>query len=133
VVLAYLRWPRADRTGLINLLTPGTTLAQLDAESAAERWPMERITDIATYPTVPLTQGAGENALSPTTAVCVEFAESSNPNLRRWLVYTLRFQPADSQQRLPERWTVSGAFTEPAPMEPPPSGYCTTVLNRNAP
>jgi hypothetical protein len=139
VVLAYLRWPRPVDTGLEKLLTPGTVLAQLDAESATERLPLEQIVDIAAYASVPmnaeqvataLQQGDG---LTPTTAVCVEFAETVNPTLRRWVIYTLRYQPPDRSQRLPYRWTVSGAVTEPPPMEPPPPGYCETVLHRNAP
>ena len=133
VVLAYLLWPRADSAGLLHLLTPGTTLAQIDAESAAERWSLERIAEIAAYPSVPMAQGGTEQVLSPTTAVCVEFAERANPTLRRWLVYTLRYQPPDAQQRLAERWTVSGAVAEPVPMEPPPADYCATILSRNAP
>ncbi len=134
VVMAYMHWPRADTTGLINLLTPGTTLAQLDAESVATRWPMERVADIAAYPSVTMPhEGEAETVLSPTTAVCVEFAELANPALRRWLVYTLRFQPPVAQQRLPERWTVSGAFAEPAPPAPPPDHYCREVLNRRTP
>jgi hypothetical protein len=71
--------------------------------------------------------------LSPTTVVCVEFAERANPSLRRWVVYTLRYQPPDAAQQLPDRWTVSGAFSEPVPMEPPPADYCETILERNAP
>ena len=133
VVLAYLHWSRADSAGLLHLLTPGTTLGQLDAESAAERWPIERIADIAAYPSVPMAQTEAEHVLSPTTTVCVEFAETANPTLRRWLLYTLRYQPPDAQQRLPGRWTVSGAFPEPMPMEPPPAGYCATILERIAP
>ncbi len=69
----------------------------------------------------------------PTTTVCVEFAETANPTLRRWVVYTLRYQPPDAVLQLPDRWTVSGAFTEPPPMESPAPGYCATILNRNAP
>lgn len=133
VVLAYLRWPRAGDMGMLTLLTPGTTLPQLDAESASERWQMERVADIAAYASVPMSQEQVGGALTPTTAVCVEFAETVNPALRRWVVYTLRYQPADSAQRLPGRWTVSGARTEPPPMEPPSAGYCETILARNAP
>ena len=122
-----------------KLLTPGTTLPQLDAESASERWVIEQIADIAAYPSVPMNTaqvtGAqqGGDVLAPTTTVCVEFAESANPSLRRWVVYTLRYQPPNAAQKLPDRWTVSGARTEPPPMEPPPPGYCTTILDRNAP
>lgn len=133
VALAYLRWPRAGDTGMLTLLTPGTTLPQVDAESHAERWPLERIEDITAYPSVPMSQEQVGGALTPTTAVCVEFVETVNPALRRWVVYTLRYQPGDAAQRLPGRWTVSGAVNEPSPMEPPPAGYCATILARNAP
>jgi hypothetical protein len=122
-----------------GLLTPGATLSQLEAESAYERFPLERVADIAAYASVPMNAAQvesvqGQNdSLAPTTSVCVEFAEKSNPTLRRWVVFTLRYQPPDETQRLPDRWTLSGAFTEPPPMEPPPPGYCATILNRNAP
>ncbi|MCC6456851.1 MAG: hypothetical protein IT328_17985 [Caldilineaceae bacterium] len=142
VVLAYLLWPRAAEGGLDLLLTPGTTLPQLDAESAYTRLAMERIEDIAAYTTVPMRyeqmpsaqdqQGQG-SAIAPTTPVCVEFAEQANPTIRRWVVFTLRYQPPDGAQRLPDRWTVSGALAEPAPLETPPPGYCAAILARNAP
>jgi hypothetical protein len=139
VVLAYLLWPRPADAGLEALLTPGTTLPQLDAESAFERLPMERIEDIAAYPTMPMAptqvesvQEAGDD-LNLTTSVCVEFAEQANPTVRRWVVFTLRYQPPGVMPRLPDRWTLSGALREPLPMEPPPPGYCTTILDRNAP
>jgi hypothetical protein len=73
------------------------------------------------------------DALAPTTTVCVEFAEQANPTLRRWVVYTLRYQPADVAQRLPDRWTVSGALREPPPVEEQPANYCEQILERNAP
>jgi hypothetical protein len=57
----------------------------------------------------------------------------TNPALRRWVLYTLRYQPPDVEQRLPDRWTISGAFTEPPPLEPPAAGYCESILARNAP
>jgi hypothetical protein len=118
---------------LSHLLTPGTALAQVDAESAAERWALEIVTDIAAYHTLPMDYSASSASLSPTTTVCVEFAERGNLMLRRWVVYTLRFQPAAPSQRLPERWTLSGGFTEPRPMGDLPTGYCETILKRNAP
>src|SRR5690606_25697001 len=116
-------------SGLDQLLTPGTTLPQLDAESAYARVAMERIEDIAAYATVPMNpeyvpavQATQEqsSAIAPTTSVCVEFAEQANPTIRRWVVYTLRYQPPDVAQRLPERWTLSGALAEPPPLETPP-------------
>jgi hypothetical protein len=133
VVLAYLRRPRAGDAQLTNLLTPGSTLAQLDAESGAERWPRERIVDIAAYTNRPVRPLETEPLQATTTTVCVEFDETLNPSLRRWLVYTLRYQPPDAAQRLPERWTVSSAFTEPPPVTPPGMGYCEQILARNAP
>jgi hypothetical protein len=132
VVMAYLRYPRTDATEMIKFLTPGTTLAQLDAESNAERWPLERVVDIAAYRNMPMDTRATGDA-PPTTLVCVEFAETTNPTLRRWTLYTLRYQPADAATRLPERWTVSGAFAEPPPMNRPGEGYCNEILARNAP
>lgn len=144
VVLAYLLGARVGDGALSNLLTPETTLAQVDAESAYERLRIEHIVDVATYPSVPMSQAQVSTiqeqggAASPTTTVCVEFSEIANATLRRWVVYTLRFQPADSTQRLPDRWTVSGARSEPIPMqtfpaEASPTGYCEIVLQRNAP
>jgi hypothetical protein len=136
VVMAYLRWPRADAAAIAKLLTPGTTVPQLDAESAYERLAIEQIKDIAAYPSVPV-RGERAAASQPesvlTTVVCVEFAETANATLRRWVLYTLRYQPQDAGQQLPERWTVSGAVAEPLPPEPPSAGYCNTILERNAP
>jgi hypothetical protein len=139
VVLAFLLWPRPGSAELEGLLTPGTTLSQLEAEMAFERLPMEWIADIAAYPTVPMSRAEVESLqnqspdMAPTTSVCVEFAEHSNPSLRRWVVFTLRYQPPNAFQRLPDQWTLSGALREPPPMEPPPPGYCTAILDRNAP
>jgi hypothetical protein len=131
VVLAYLLSPRSGELAPDELLTPGTSVEQLDAQSAYERLPTERIDDIAAYPSALIEQGQPEAGL--TTSVCVELAEKANPSLRRWLVYTLRYEPADMSKSLPERWTVSGAFTEPPPVDPPQHGYCEVVLGRNVP
>jgi hypothetical protein len=132
-VLAYLRLPRAGDARLAALLTPGATLAQLDAESAAERWPGERVVDIAAYTNAPVRLVETETSQATTTTVCVEFDETVNPSLRRWLVYTLRYQPPDAAQQLPERWTVSSAIPEPPPVVAPGPGYCGQILARNAP
>ena len=50
VVLAYLLSPRSGEIGPDELLTPGMTLPQVDAQSAYERLAIERIEDIAAYP-----------------------------------------------------------------------------------
>lgn len=139
VVLAYLLQQRPADDLLQPLLTPGTTLPQLDAESGYTRFAMERIEDVATYETTPLraeqAQRAQEQAsvIAPTTPVCVELAEQANPSIRRWVIFTLRYQPSDAAQRLPGRWTLSGAFEEPTPVQTPASGYCETILARSAP
>ncbi len=154
VVLAYLLWQRPASAELTQLLTPGTTLPQLDADSAYERWALERIDDLAAYPSVPLAlvhsrniqtptveipsieipsveiQG---NGVAPTTTVCVELVEKTNLSMRRWVIFTLRYQPPDKAQQLPDRWTLSGARTEPAPMDSSASGTCSTILARRAP
>jgi hypothetical protein len=71
--------------------------------------------------------------VAPTTTVCVEFVEKTNLSMRRWVVFTLRYQPPDKAQQLPDRWTLSGARTEPAPMDSSASGTCSTILARRAP
>jgi hypothetical protein len=153
VVLAYLLWQRPASAELAQLLTPGTTLPQLDADSVHDRWAIERIDDLAAYPSVPLalassqniqqdiqtptveipTVGIQGNGVAPTTTVCVEFVEKTNLSMRRWVVFTLRYQPPDKAQQLPDRWTLSGARTEPAPMDSSASGTCSTILARRAP
>lgn len=133
VVMAYLHDPRVDNGAMLKFMTPGITPAQVDAESGAEHWPLEYIADIAAYRSLPMRQEQALNGPSPTTTVCVEFAEKANPAVRRWVLYTLRYQPSDPTQRQPERWTVSGALREPPPLQPPPAGYCETILQRNAP
>ncbi len=134
VVLAYLLWPRPDSENLTGLLTPGVTLPQLDAQMVYDRLAVERIEDIVAYVTLPL--DLAETAVSETsvtTPVCVELAENANPDLRRWVVFTLRYQPADAAAQLPARWTLSSARTEPPPPTLPEEGYCTTILARSAP
>ena len=149
VVLAYLLWPRPADTGLSALLTPDTTLPQVDAESAMERLPLERIDDIAAYAAIPLARlqlpvASEQNAqvpdaespsasVFPTTSVCVEIVERADPKARRWVVFTLQYQPRDETQRLPGRWTISGAHIEPPPVESSAVGYCSVILARSAP
>jgi hypothetical protein len=149
VVLAYLLWPRPADTGLSALLTSSTTLPQVDAESAMERLPFERIDDIAAYAAVPLSllqlpAASEQNAQAPgaelpsvsvfpTTSVCVEMVERANPKARRWVVFTLQYQPPDEAQQLPDHWTISGAHIEPPSVEPSAVGYCSVILARNAP
>ena len=134
VVLAYLRAPLTSRTGLDLLMTPGVAVAQVDADAHVSRLPNERIDDIATYATVQVTPGSVQNGeFAPTTSVCVELAELPDADARRWMVFTLRYQPPDLDRRLPDRWTISGVRTEPRPVTLPTGSYCTQILSRGAP
>jgi hypothetical protein len=116
-----------------HLVTPGVTLAQLDADAGYNRVTQERVEDIATYPTVPVqAESLQGGSFAPTTAVCAELAERADPARRRWVVFTLRYQPPDLEQRLPDRWTLSGAAPVPAPVAAEES-YCADVLQRRNP
>ena len=147
VALAYLTAVTGDRAGLDLLVTPGVAAGQVDADANVGRLANERIDDIATYATVQVTPGSVQNGeFAPTTSVCAELVETpkatdadaskvslSAPTVRRWVVFTLRYQPPDLERRLPDRWTISGAHTEPSPVTPPTGSYCTTILGRGAP
>jgi hypothetical protein len=52
---------------------------------------------------------------------------------RRWLVFTLRYQPADLQARLPDRWIITGAAQEPAPIATQSTSYCRSIIERASP
>jgi hypothetical protein len=134
VVLAYLRMPEGDRKGLDLLLTPGVAAGQVDADVDVGRLANERIDDIATYATVQVTPGAlREGEFAPTTSACVQLTGQDNADARRWLVFTLRYQPPDLERRLPDRWTISGVRAEPRPISPPAGPYCASILGRGAP
>jgi hypothetical protein len=133
VVLAYLLWPRPADAALLALLRPGVTVPQLDAELRYDRLVVEQIEDIAAPITLPLGLGTGAvDGVGVTTPVCVELSERANPNVRRWVVFTLYYLPVDGAARLPGRWTLSSAYQEPPPT-PPQANYCEAILARRAP
>jgi hypothetical protein len=132
VVLRYLLGNH-ERVG-DHLVTPGAALAQVDADAGYSRVAQERVEDIATYPTVPVQAASLQgDATAPTTAVCVELAERAAPEQRRWVVFTLRYQPPDLERRLSDRWTLSGAASVPPPPVAPDDPYCASVLQRRKP
>lgn len=134
VVLAYLQRPPRGDLALERLVAPNIATAQIDADGALERLPRERIDDIATYRTIPVPPGGVQTGeFAPTTSVCVQLSERESPSIRRWLVFTLRYQPPDNTTQLPDRWSIAGVRFEPQPVTPPQRPYCETVLARSAP
>lgn len=134
VVLAYLQRPVVGERTLEQLVAPGVTPAQIDADGALERLSRERIDDIDTYRTIPVApSGIQAGDFAPTTSVCVQLGDRIEPTIQRWLVFTLRYQPPDSATQLPDRWTIAGVRFEPQPVTTPQRPYCQTVLARSAP
>jgi len=135
--LAYLSlMAAASRTAeqeaaLADLLTPDADAGQIAADAGSALLPNERVEDIATHPTVPaLPANLQSGVFAPTTAVCVELAQQAEPQFRRWVLLTLRYQPPDLERGLPERWTVSGAAQAPPPPASPQTSYCESILTQ---
>jgi hypothetical protein len=129
VVLAYLLGLRPSSDGLKNLLADGVTLLQIDTDADIARLALERVEDVDTYPTVPVnaaTLRSGEFA--PTTVVCVELADKAQPNMSRWVLFTLRYLPPNLEQRLPDRWVIAGAQMQPQPIARPEAPHCRHLL-----
>ena len=150
VVLAYLLGPRPGGDDLAGLVSDEYGVMQLDADLNYARLAVERIEDLATYPSLPMSpnQATGQatngeaqpSALSSalplalsSTIVCVELVEIADPQVRRWVLVTLRYHAADVTQGLIDRWRIAGAQPEPLPVTPPGAGYCNQILARNAP
>ena len=139
VVLAYLLQSRpangsAPARDLADLMTPDVTVAQVDADMNYGLLAQEKVADIETYPTIPLLPSSVETrTFAPTTAVCVELEKLAGASNPRWLMFTLRYQPPDLQQRIPDRWTVSGATLQPPPLDGNEEGYCQAILARSVP
>ncbi len=135
VALAYLlaaaqgEGEGAGQTVSDALLTPGTDAAQLAADVGVNLLAGERVEDVAAHVTAPTLPANLQNGASaPTTAVCVELAQRADPRYRRWLVFTLRYQPPDMESGLPDRWTISGASPVPAPPASLQTPYCEAIL-----
>ena len=93
---------------------PGFVIDALDAPRLAG----ERVEDIQSYATVPVSADALQNGVfAPTTGVCVEMARRSDGGQRRWLLFTLRYHPPDMEARTSDRWTISGVTQEPLPQD----------------
>ena len=139
VVMAYLDLAAAggsgdsDEQALARLLTPGVEPKRIESEAALSQLSQEMINDIATFVTVPAVPSRVQSGeFLPTTSVCVEMAENADPSRRRWVVFTLRYQPPDLESRLPDRWTISGAAEMPSPAAPLPASYCASILTQPA-
>lgn len=136
VVMAYLDLAGMDgisnqEEALVPLLTPGVDPESLDSEAALSLLSQEMINDIATYPTVPaLPSRVQSGEFLPTTTVCVEAAQVADPQRRRWVLFTLRYQPPDLKERLPDRWTISGATEVPGPVADTSTSYCESILGQ---
>ena len=124
----------ADHAQAINrLLTPGTELKQIESEAALTQLSQEMVNDIATFPTVPAVPSSVQSGeFLPTTSVCVELAQLSDPTQLRWVIFTLRYQPPDLESRLPDRWTVSGVGEMPSPATASAGSYCESILAQPA-
>jgi hypothetical protein len=136
VVMAYLEIAGDSEIGALEretalaaLLTPGVDPKSIEAEAMLSQLSQEIVNDVATYVTVPaLPSSVQSGEFMPTTTVCVETAQNAEPNGRRWLVFTLRYQPPDLEARLPDRWTISGATEMPSPASQPPASYCESIF-----
>jgi hypothetical protein len=134
VVAAYLLWGGAgahaqDDEAQAALLAPEANRAQVEAEAAGGRLPQERLNDLVTYPTVPVTaQGLLSEGPAPTTTVCVELAELADARLRRWLLFTLQYQPPNLQTNQADRWAILGATLAPGPVAEHDGSYCAELL-----
>ena len=136
VVMKYLVIADSDATdeeldlALSPLLTPGVDDASLELNAALVQLSDEMVSDISAYPTVPaLPPRIVTGDFLPTTTVCVEAAQRAEPDRRRWVLFTLRYQPPDFAERLPDRWTISGAEEMPELSGEQPPYECASLLN----
>lgn len=134
VVAAYLLWGGAGTHAVdvgtqAALLAPGVNSAQVEAEVAGGRLAQEKLNDLVTYPTVLVTaQGLLSEGPAPTTTVCVELAELADASLRRWLLFTLQYQPPNLQTNQADRWAILGATLTPGPVADDDGSYCAGLL-----
>jgi hypothetical protein len=141
VVMAYLTLADGAatdaelQTAAGHLLTEGVDADTIQRDTSQILLQDEMVDDIAAYETVPAQPAiVTDDEYLPTTTVCVEAAERDDPQSRRWVVYTLQYQPPDFSQRLPDRWTISSATEIPRPPSAQSgngqaSGYCSSLLN----
>jgi hypothetical protein len=134
VVMAYLALAGSTGTAteeaVSHLLTPGVDIDDIQRDTSPIRLSEEMLDDIAAYETVPAQPAiVTSQDYLPTTTVCVEAALRANPDSRRWIIYTLQYQPPDFEERLPDRWTISRATEIPQPPGAQLSPYCASVLS----
>lgn len=128
-----------------RLVTAGVGTGLLDETLNVQTLGAERVNDIQSFATVPVSSEAVHNGVFvPTTSVCVELAQLENPNQRRWLLFTLRYHAPDMEARTPDRWTISGISEQPPPVDAGASmqesgevgahngGYCQVILGLDA-